>query len=98
MNAENAAEGSALITHGIGLHARPSVKLTKLAKTFASAIHLRGEGLDDWIDAKSIVRVMGLKLREGSTVHFRALGPDAPAAIDALVGLVKRDFDEHSAA
>ena len=98
MNAENAAEGSALITHGIGLHARPSVKLTKLAKTFASAIHLRGEGLDDWIDAKSIVRVMGLKLREGSTVHFRALGPDAPAAIDALVGLVKRDFDEHPAA
>ena len=98
MNAENAAEGSALLTHGIGLHARPSVKLTKLAKTFASAIHLRGEGLVDWVDAKSIVRVMGLKLREGSTVHFRAHGPDAPAAVDALVGLVKRDFDEHSAA
>lgn len=98
MNAENAAEGSALITHGIGLHARPSVKLTKLAKTFSSSVHLRGEGVVDWVDAKSIVRVMGLKLREGSTVHFRALGPDAPAAIDALVGLVKRDFDEHSAA
>ena len=46
-----AAEGSALITHGIGLHARPSVKLTKLAKTFASAIHLRGEGVVDWVDA-----------------------------------------------
>jgi phosphocarrier protein HPr len=98
MNAENAVEGSAIITHGIGLHARPSVKLTKLAKTFTSAIHLRGEGVADWVDAKSIVRVMGLKLREGSTVHFRAHGADAPAAISALVGLVRRDFDEHSAA
>jgi phosphocarrier protein len=98
MNAENAAEGSALITHAIGLHARPSVKLTKLAKSFASAVHLRGEGLVDWVDAKSIVRVMGLKLREGTTVHFRAAGPDAAAAIDALIGLVKRDFDERPAA
>ena len=102
MNAENAAEGSALITHGIGLHARPSVKLTKLAKTFESQIHLRGEGAGEagasWVDAKSIVRVMGLKLREGTTVHFRAAGPDAEAAIDALVGLVKRDFDERPAA
>jgi phosphocarrier protein HPr len=93
-----AAEGSAVITHEVGLHARPSVKLTKLAKSFESAIHLRGEGIGNWVDAKSIVRVMGLKLREGSTVFFRANGPDADAAIDALVGLVKRDFDEHSPA
>jgi phosphocarrier protein len=92
------AEGSAVITHEVGLHARPSVKLTKLAKSFESAIHLRGEGIGNWVDAKSIVRVMGLKLREGSTVFFRANGPDAAAAIDALVGLVKRDFDEHSPA
>ena len=41
---------------------------------------------------------MGLKLREGTTVHFRAAGPDAAAAIDALIGLVKRDFDERPAA
>jgi phosphocarrier protein len=41
---------------------------------------------------------MGLKLREGTTVHFRAAGPDAEAAIDALIGLVERDFDERPAA
>jgi len=98
MNEDNAVEGSALITHGIGLHARPSVKLTKLAKTFESAILLRGEGVESWVDAKSIVRVMGLKLREGTTVHFRAAGPDAETAIDALIGLVERDFDERPAA
>ena len=98
MSTESAIEGSAVITHEIGLHARPSVKLTKLAKSFTSAIHLRGDGVESWVDAKSIVRVMGLKLREGTTVHFRAAGPDAEAAIDALIGLVKRDFDERPAA
>jgi phosphocarrier protein HPr len=102
MTEENSVLGSAVITHEIGLHARPSVKLTKLAKTFESQIHLRGESAGEggasWVDAKSIVRVMGLKLREGTTVHFRAAGPDAEAAIDALIGLVKRDFDERPAA
>ena len=98
MISDSSAEGSAVITHEIGLHARPSVKLTKLAKTFESEIRLSGDGIAGWVDAKSIVRVMGLKLREGSQVHFRAQGPDAEAAIDALIGLVKRDFDERPAA
>jgi phosphocarrier protein HPr len=98
MSDSAAAEGSAVITHQIGLHARPSVKLTKLAKTFESQIHLSGDGIAGWVDAKSIVRVMGLKLREGTTVHFRAQGPDAEAAIDALTELVRRDFDERPAA
>ena len=91
------AEGSVVITHAVGLHARPSVKLTKLAKTFESSIRLRGDTLQDWVDAKSIVRVMGLKVREGATLFFRADGPDAEAAVDALVGLVGRDFDEQPA-
>jgi phosphocarrier protein HPr len=98
MMSDISAEGSTIITHEIGLHARPSVKLTKLAKTFEAQIHLSGDGVAGWVDAKSIVRVMGLKLREGTRVHFRAQGPDAEAAIDALIGLVKRDFDERPAA
>lgn len=89
-----ALERSVLITHQVGLHARPSVKLTKLAKSFAAQIHVRGDGADNWVDAKSIVRVMNLKLREGTTIFFKAHGSDAQAAVDALVDLVERDFDE----
>ena len=85
---------SVVIHHAVGLHARPSVKLTKLAKSFESAIQIRGDGEGDWIDAKSIVRVMKLKLPEGTRLNLRADGPDADAALDALVGLVERDFDE----
>ena len=91
---DNAATGAILIEHEVGLHARPSVKLTKLAKTFTSKIEL---GLSDngpWIDAKSIVKVMAFKAAKGTTLHFRANGGDATAAVTALVDLVRRDFDE----
>ena len=65
------ASGSIVLTHAVGLHARPSVKLTKLAKTFASAIRL-GTGPDGpWIDAKSIVKVMAAKVPQGSRAPFR---------------------------
>lgn len=93
-NTGTAATGSILIAHEVGLHARPSVKLTKLAKTFASRIELGLSGDGPWIDAKSIVKVMAFKAAKGSVLHFRADGADSKAAVDALVDLVRRDFDE----
>ena len=86
--------GSVLLLHDAGLHARPSVKLTKLAKTFGSKIELSLSDSGPWIDAKSIVKVMAFKAAKGSTLHFRARGDDATEAVAALVALVGRDFDE----
>jgi phosphocarrier protein len=86
--------GVVLLTHAVGLHARPSVKLTKLAKTFRSSIELAAAPEGPWIDAKSIVKVMAAKVPQGSSMHIRASGADAGEAIAALVGLVRRDFDE----
>ena len=88
------AAGSVRITHAVGLHARPSVKLTKLAKSFAASIRLRGGEAGDWVNAKSIVKVMALKVPEGETLFFEAEGEDGAAAVAALVALVERDFDE----
>jgi phosphocarrier protein len=88
------ATGAILIQHEVGLHARPSVKLTKLAKSFASRIELGLSQDGPWIDAKSIVKVMAFKAAKGATLHFRAEGGDATAAVAALVELVRRDFDE----
>ena len=59
----------------VGLHARPSVKLTKLAKTFALAIEIGTAAEGPWIDAKSIVKVMAAKVPQGSHLHFRAAAP-----------------------
>jgi phosphocarrier protein len=83
------------ITNPTGLHARPAVKLTKLAKTFAAAtveVALAEGG--PWIDAKSVVKVMALKAPRGATLHLRAGGEAGPAALAALADLVRRDFDE----
>lgn len=87
------ATGSVRIEHEIGLHARPSVKLTQLAKTFAAQIEFSTSPEGPWVDAKSIVKVMGSKTPQGAMLHFRAHGQDAQAAVDALVALVERDFE-----
>jgi phosphocarrier protein len=95
--AETMAQASVVLTHEVGLHARPSVKLTKLAKTFDCTIELAISPEGPWIDAKSIVKVMATKVRKDSTLHFRATGPDAEDAVRALSSLVARDFDESHA-
>ena len=91
------SSSSVIIRHDVGLHARPSVKLTKLAKSFASAVEISGSPEGPWIDAKSIVRVMAAKVPQGTEIHFEAEGGDAAAAVTALLGLVERDFDEAEA-
>ncbi|SMH57440.1 HPr family phosphocarrier protein [Mesorhizobium australicum] len=88
------AAASVLITHAVGLHARPSVKFTKLAKTFPAQVEMALDAGGPWIDAKSIVKVMATKAPKGTTLHLRAEGEGAEAAVDALVALVERDFDE----
>ena len=86
-----------MLLHDAGLHARPSVKLTKLAKTFASRIELAAAADGPWIDAKSIVKVMATKAPRGTLLHFRAEGGDARAAVDSLVALVENDFEDGQA-
>ena len=88
------ASGDAVLLDPTGLHARPAVKLTKLAKQFAAEVRVRAGAGGDWVNAKSPNRVMKLKARHGETVAFEAEGPDAADAVRALVELVERNFDE----
>jgi phosphocarrier protein HPr len=86
--------GSAIIRDPTGLHARPAVKLTKLAKTFLSAIEIRADNGTVWTNAKSPTAVMKLRAGPGLPLHIRAAGEDARAAVDALVALVDKDFND----
>jgi len=88
----NELKASVLMRHEVGLHARPSVKLTKLAKGFDSRIDLGLSPDGPWVDAMSIVKVMATKAPKDSIIYFRAEGKDAKAALDALVMLVDGDF------
>jgi len=83
------------ITNPTGLHARPAVKLTKLAKTFADAtIQVALAEGGPWTDAKSVVKIMALKAARGTFLHIRADGAQGAEALAALAALVRRDFDE----
>ena len=88
------ASGRVLVTNPTGLHARPAVKLTKLAKSFAAELRVRPEGQADWVNAKSPNAVMKMKLRGGDTLCLEASGSDAEAAVAALVAFTQRNFDE----
>ena len=91
------AEATVLITHEVGLHARPSVKFTKLAKTFSAEVEVALAANGPWFDAKSIVKVMAAKAPKGTTLYLRAKGAGAAEAVGALKALVERDFDEDDA-
>ena len=87
-------EGAAVIRDPTGLHARPAVKLTKLAKQFTAAVQVRAQGADTWVNAKSPNAVMKLRAGCETPLGVRAAGEDAQAAVAALVALVDGDFDD----
>jgi phosphocarrier protein HPr len=83
---------NATISNKLGLHARASAKLTKLAGSFPCEVWMsRGERR---VNAKSIMGVMMLAAGLGSTVELEANGERAQEAIDALVVLINDKFGE----
>ena len=86
-------ESSATLTNAIGLHARPSVLLTQLAKRFTGKVELALSADGPWVDAKSPVKVMRARACRGRTLHFRSSGADAHEAVQALAALVQREFE-----
>ncbi|MDO9438007.1 HPr family phosphocarrier protein [Hydrogenophaga sp.] len=83
---------TATISNKLGLHARASAKLTKLAGGFASDVWMsRG---DRRVNAKSIMGVMMLAAGMGSDVEIETDGKDEQVAMDALLALINDKFGE----
>ena len=72
-----------LIPNPTGLHARPAATLVALAKQFDSDITLRRG--DDTANAKSIMAIMSMAVARGDKIIVSTHGPDAEAALDAVV-------------
>jgi phosphocarrier protein HPr len=80
------------VSNKLGLHARASAKLTKLAGSFPCEVWLaRGERK---VNAKSIMGVMMLAAGIGSEVVLETSGEQEQAASDALVALFNDKFGE----
>ncbi len=89
--------GKVKLVHAVGMHARPAVKLTKLAKRFQAQISIRASETADWINAKSVATVMALRAPRDAMIEIKANGEDAEAAVAALVDLVASDFPDKGA-
>jgi phosphocarrier protein HPr len=80
------------ISNKLGLHARASAKLTKLAGSFQSDISMTRNGRR--VNAKSIMGVMMLAAGLGAEVEIEVDGTDEETALAAIVALVDDKFGE----
>ncbi len=80
------------IVNKLGLHARPSARLTQLASRFKSNVFMSRNGRR--VNAKSIMGVMMLAAAKGTTITLETDGDDEVEAIDALTDLITSGFGE----
>ena len=70
----------------VALHARPAAEFVRTAMTFDADVLV---GVDEReVDAKSLLSVLALGARPGTTLKLRADGDDAGAAVATLADLV----------
>jgi len=83
---------SITIINKLGLHARASAKLTRLAGDFESEVWISRGGRR--VNAKSIMGVMTLAAARGTVVELETSGPDEVQAMAALKALINDYFGE----
>ncbi len=85
-------QAKTIINNRLGMHARPATAFVQIANTFQSDIQVYRDAQK--ADAKSVMQVMMLAATCGSEIKITAEGDDANEAVDALVDLINRGFDE----
>lgn len=80
------------ISNKLGLHARASAKLTKLAGGCKCEVFMTRNGRR--VNAKSIMGVMMLAAGLGAEVEIETDGADEQASMDAIVALINDKFGE----
>jgi phosphocarrier protein len=82
----------AVLVNKRGLHARAAAKLVQTASAFKAEIYIGRE--DMRVTATSIMGLMMLAAPCGSCLKLCASGVEAADALNALVDLIRRGFDE----
>ncbi|WP_325919156.1 HPr family phosphocarrier protein [Pseudomonas frederiksbergensis] len=82
------------IINKLGLHARASAKFVGVAGQFPDVTIRVGRDPETTIDGKSIMAMMMLAAGKGTKIHLSTEGEQAQEAMDALVDLINRYFDE----
>jgi phosphocarrier protein len=82
------------IINKLGLHARASAKFVGVAGQFPDVTIRVGRDPETTVDGKSIMAMMMLAAGKGTKIHLITEGEQAQEAMDALVDLINRYFDE----
>jgi phosphotransferase system enzyme I (PtsI) len=88
------AERRLQVTSRLGLHARAAANLVRVASQFKSNLTIQRLDGNAEADAKSILSILTLAASRGTDLKIVASGEDEQAALEAVVGLFSRDFDE----
>jgi len=84
-----------LVTHKVGLHARPASVFVQTANKYAAKITVQNLTADgNAVDAKSILMILTLGVGHNHEILIRAEGMDAESAVQSLRDLVQRNFGE----
>jgi len=75
-----------------GLHARPATAFVDRATKFHSDVVLIKDGRE--ANGKSIIEILALGAEQGARLTLSTRGPDARAALEALLGLLETKLDE----
>jgi phosphocarrier protein len=86
------AEKDVKVINALGVHARPASMIVQTAMKYKASVQLVKDGAG--ADAKSIMSVMMLAAAQGSTITVKADGDDADEAIDAIIDLFGKKFNE----
>jgi phosphotransferase system HPr (HPr) family protein len=91
----NVVDRNIVITHAVGLHARPAAEFVGLASKFPCDIQLRNLTRESrTVNAKSMLMVLSLGVSSGHEVQISADGEQEAEALQALVDLIERNFGE----
>ena len=80
------------VLNKVGIHARPASKFVAEAAKYTCAINVK-KGAES-ASAKSITRILRLRIKMDDTITIEADGPDEEQATEALTGLIADKFGE----
>lgn len=93
--AADAVRAVFVVTNEHGLHARPAARLVAAVSGCDAGVRVRNLSTGSpSVSGRSLSRIAALGVRAGHQVEITASGPDAQAAVDAVVDLAARHFDE----
>ena len=88
-----ATSNEVVVSHSVGLHARPAAVFAKTAVTFSSTIQLENltKGTEP-INAKSVLSILSAGIQMNDRLRISAEGADEDAAVHTLSHLITSDF------